>query len=682
MSRLPITNDLPRTIIRGFKDESGAPLVFEEDALPIHLPLIFGFSEWGPHDEPVLVGGDGFKAIFGSNSLDHSKPFATHTSEIVNVVGAAGNLFFYRRFLGEGAKRATARLCLEIANDNVQQYERNDDGTFMLDAEGQKQPIADTTLPGKRLRWVLVEASDFGQANPAVGTMVSSTGAESKRWPIMDIPGRFFGSRGKNLGFRLQAPTTRSTVSANVEDVADTGSFLYRFYAIKRVDEFSTSTTVNTRQGEQYVDFSFKRGAVSPSTARKYFVDAVLNEAYETSNPDEFDGYGPFDKIHVYHANVSAVLKELHTSENEVMPIEDEYLMNFITGVDVSGAPYYTITVDDVVNGGLQFTENSSHYLLGGEDGTMGNEALDSLTVSELESFTDGPIPYMDMAALPFSCFYDSGFGMEVKRALPAFYARPDMYFVAATQIAGRRLNTPTEDSSVAASLRALYRAVPESTHFGTGACRGVVMAHGGELIGSEFEGVLPFTIAFARKSAEYMGAATGFMDPNRRFSSAPGNVVSDYRKHNVKFRAESARSTDWKNGLVFAQSFGMRSIFWPAVQTIYDDKTSILSSFFNMAICCNLTRVGERAWRWFVGDDQRTREEFLRDVRQYVTDETAGRFDDRGQVEPRAFYTEIDELLGYSWNLEITWNGRNQPRVETLTIITKRLTAESAAEA
>jgi hypothetical protein len=144
----------------------------------------------------------------------------------------------------------------------------------------------------------------------------------------------------------------------------------------------------------------------------------------------------------------------------------------------------------------------------------------------------------------------------------------------------------------------------------------------------------------------------------------------------------ESARSTDWKNGLVFAQSFGMRSIFWPAVQTIYDDKTSILSSFFNMAICCNLTRVGERAWRWFVGDDQRTREEFLRDVRQYVTDETAGRFDDRGQVEPRAFYTEIDELLGYSWNLEITWNGRNQPRVETLTIITKRLTAESAAEA
>lgn len=681
MSKLPITNDLPRTIIRGFKDESGAPLVFEEDALPIHLPLIFGFAEWGPHDELVLCGGSGFNTMFGINTLDQSKPFATHTGEIINAMAPAGNLFFYRRFLGEGAKRASGRLSVEVVNEKITQYERNIDGTFLLDADGQLQETG-TPVDGKKLRWVLTEATAFGQANPAEGTLVSSEGAVSKRYPIMDIPGRFFGARGGNLGFRLQAPTSRSNVASNTEDAYDMGSFLFRFFSVKRADEFSTSTIQSTRQGEQYVDFSFKKGAMSPTTMRKYFIDDVLNASYETTDPELFDGYGSFDKIHVYHANMATVLEELKVAEEAFQDIEDKYLLNPLTGVNLEGISYYAIQVEDVSNNGLLFTENSSHFLLGGSDGTMGPDKLDELTEAELNAFEDGEIPYMDMAAFPFSCFYDSGFGMKVKRALPALYARPDMYFVAATQIAGKKLNTSSEDSSVAASLRALYRSVPESTHFGTGACRGVVLAHAGVLIGSSFEGVLPFTIAFARKCAEYMGAATGFMNPNARFSSAPGNVVADYRDHNVKFRKESARSEDWKNGLVFAQTFGMRSIFWPAIQTIYDDKTSILSSFFNMAICCNLTRVGERAWRWFVGDDQRTREEFLRDVRLYVTEETTGRFDDRGQVEPLAYYTEMDDTLGYAWHLDITWSGRNQPRVETLTIIAKRLTADTAAEA
>ncbi len=684
MSRLPITNDLPRTIIRGFNDQSGAPLAFEEDALPIHLPLVFGFGEWGPHDEPVLVGGQGFNAIFGQNTLDQSKPYASHTGVLIKeALAPSGNLFFYRRFLGKDAKRASARLYLEVVNDKLPVYERNPNGTLLLDGvTGLPKVKENETNDGKHLRWGIAPATDFGKGQTATGQLVSSTGGESKRYPIMDIPARFFGGRGKNIGFRLQAPTLDSNVAINGDDAYDVGSYLYRFYAVRRNDEFSNSSITPTRQGEQYVDFSFKRNTVSPATARKYFIDDVMLEAYESRNPEEFAGYGPFDTIKVYHENVDVVLKELLAAETAFQAIDDQHLINILTGVDMNNAPYHAIAVDDVSNDGLLFTENSSHFLLDGSDGDTSKDYLDELTLTELNTFEENEIPYMDMAAYPFSCFYDSGFGLAVKRALPALYARPDMYFVSATQIAGGRLNTPSEDSSVAASLRALYRSVPESVHFGTGACRAVVMAHGGTLIGSDFQGVLPFTIAFARKCAEYMGAATGIMDPDRRFSRAPGNVISDYRDHNVRFRQESARSEDWKNGLVFAQSFGTRSIFWPAQQTIFTDKTSVLSSFINMAIACNLTRVGERAWRWFVGDDFSTKDEFLRDVRNYVTEETQGRFDDRGTVTPNPYYSALDDQLGYSWHLDIVWSGNVQKRVETLSIITKRLSAETTAAA
>lgn len=687
MSRLSITNSLPRTIIRGFKDESGAPLVFEEDALPIHLPLVMGFAAWGPHDELTLVGGSGFKAIFDADSLDHAKPFATHQSEIVNAIVPSGNLFFYRRFLGAGAQIATLRLGVEVVADEIDQFERSANGQYRLDQAGVPIPTAQKE-DGFRLRWTLTavnsdeQGDTFGRAAQRTGTMVSSDGAESKYYPVMDLKARFYGSRGNNLGIRIQAPTLLSAVEINSDDVSDIGAYLYRFFAVKRADAQSTSTVISTRQGEQYVDFSFKEGAVSRQTGRKYFIDDILLEAYESSDPEAFDGYGPFSDVHVYHDNVQEILGQLHPVESAATSLEDQHLINFFTGVGVDGAPYYTIKVEGVSEDGLLFTENSSHFAQGGADGVMGPTKLDELMVAELNAFEDGPIPYMDMAAYPFSCFYDSGFGPEVKRALPALYARPDMYFVAATQVAGKRLNTPSEDSSMAASLRAHYRSVPESEHWGTSACRAIVIANGGELIGSSFKGYLPFTIAFARKCAEYMGSSTGYMNANRRFSSAPGNTITDYKKHNVVFRKEGARSEDWKNGLVFAQSFGLRSIFWPALQSIYDDQTSILNSFFNMAICCNLTRVGERAWRWFTGDDYRSRGEFLRDVREYVEQETLGRYDNRGEVTPNPHYTQLDDVLGYSWHLDITWSGQVARKVETLTIITKRLSSDAQVEA
>jgi hypothetical protein len=687
MSNISIASSLPRTIIRGFKDESGAPQILEEESLPIHLPLIPLLTSWGPHDDAILTGGNGFNAVFGSDSLDFSKPFATHQTAVANAVLAEGNLAFIRRLVSPDAKAAQVRLGLDIVETDVPQYERNPDGSYKRNSSGALIATGNT-VRGHRGRWaarsvdVIDGESTFGKATASDGDLVAADGSISTFYPFLDTEVRFVGSRGSNIGFRLAAPTLKSAIQANADLVQEAGAFIYRFYAVERADAQSSASVKSTRQGEQYVEFSLKEGVIDRSTELAYFADEVLLEAYEASNPEEFTGYGPFSKLHFYHDHVQTLVESVFVHEEAhgllTSSVTPEHTINLLTAHSVEGVPYYSFQLDGAMDGGLLFTESTNHFAKNGSDGELGNEVFDQLVREELVAFNDGPIPYSDSAMYPFSCFYDSGFSMETKKQMANLLQRPDVWVVASTQDANGRLNSNSEESSIASALRAYFRSVPESEYYATGTCRVVVMGNAGELIGSKYKGILPFTVAFARKSASYMGAANGYMSPNNSFDSAPGNIVRDFKNHNATFKPANARNQDWQNGLVFAQNFDRNSIFWPGLQTIYDDNTSILNSFFNMAICCNLTRVGERAWRNFTGNSKLTNEQFVRRVDDYITEQTNGRYDDRGLITPKSYYTAGDESRGYSWHTDITFASQGMKTVETLTIVAKRRDEET----
>lgn len=687
MSNISIASSLPRSIIRGFKDESGTPQVFEEESLPIHLPLIPLFTQWGPADDAILTGGKGFNAIFGSDSLDYTKPYAVHQTAIANAVLPSGNLAFIRRLVSPDAKTARLRIGLDLVAHDVPEYERNIDGSFRRDNAGALVPL-NTTVPGYRGRWstrLISEVNgvdDFGQASPSEGDLVAVGGDLSTFYPFLDVEVRFIGSRGNDLGFRLAAPTLKSPSPVNADLVQEAGAYIYRFYSVARQDNRSTASIKTTRQGEQFIDFSLKEGVIDRNTELAYFADDVLLEGYEASNPEEFSGYGSFAKLHFYKNEISIMNNLIYAKEASFGLIEaaitPEQTVNLLTGQSVSGIPYHSFILDGAADGGLMFTESTNHWCVGGSDGALGNAAFDQLVSEELSAFDSGPIPYSDSAMYPFSCFYDSGFSIGTKKKFNAILSRPDVWFVASTQDASLDLNTNSEESSIASALRAYFRSVPESEYFGTGACRVVVMGNAGELIGSGYKGILPFTVAFARKCAEYMGAAEGNMADASSFDSAPGNIVRDFKNHNAVFKPALARNQDWQNGLVFAQNFDRNSIFWPGLQTIYANNTSILNSFFNMVICCNLTRIGERAWRNFTGDSKLKNEQFVARVDAYIIEQTNGRYDNRGVITPKSYYTAGDEQRGYSWHTDITFAGQGMKTVETLTIIAKRRDEET----
>lgn len=705
MSSVSITSSLPRVVLRGIKDNSGRPQPLEEESLPIHLPLFPLFTEWGPEDNAILVGGNGFAATFGSKSFEERSPYFTHQTMHAKRVISNANLSFVRRLVPADASFARLRLALDVVETKVPVYQRNPDETYKYNSSGMLVETGDL-IDGIKARWVLIPIdgstvaggsgtgggsslnlngfaqadadTGFGQALPGDGFLVGDDGRPSTLYPIMDIEARFPGAKGNNIGIRIAAPTLRSTVAQDADLVEQMGAFIYRMWMIQRDDALSTPRIVSNLFGDQYTSFCFRENTVDRATEKEYFIDDVLLSSYESNNPEEFSGYGPLKRVLTYHDNVDDVLKLIYGYEKNhgtvtSMTDREHHAINLFGAQSATGVPYYSFQLLGPSGGGVLFTETSNHWCTSGADGTMTAGNYDTLVREELNSFGEGVVPYMDSAMYPFSCMYDSGFSIDTKKAFANVLKRRDCWVVVCTQDAARPLNTPAEESSMAVALRAHFRAFPESEYYGTGIVRVLLVGHAGQVIGSKIKSPIPFTLALADKSSKYMGAATGYMNSQYEFDTAPGNIVSDFVGHNATFKPELARNRDWNNGLIFAQNFDRKSIFWPGLQTIYDDNTSILSSYFNMVIACNLTRIGERAWRRFVGDSKRPNEVFIGLIDEYITEQSNGRYDGRVDVIPRSYYTAGDEARGYSWHTDITFRGQGIKTVETLTIISER---------
>lgn len=675
-------SSLPRVNILGIKDESVVAIPVQQESLPIYLPLIPFFSGWGPVDDALLTNG-AVSLLYGKEVIDETSAFFKHQNLILQASNETGNTALALRLQSPGSKQARVRLALEIYLDELPQYERNPDGSWKRDSTGALIDTGDT-LEGYTGRWLLLPIGevagedDFGRGNPIEGTSVSPVdGSNSTVYPMMDIPARFLGKRGDNVGFRLSYPTVKSEVPVNGDLVEREGTGMLRLSLLERRDAFTDPVVQPTIFAERFVQFCLKNGVIENDEA--LYIDDVMEEAYELKDPSQRTRFSPIGEIHTYVESFEFVQNQIFVNEEIFSTAEalqtPAQTINLLGGKNILEVPYYTYRVLGPSDGGLSMTENATHYLLDGSDGDISDAAYDAAVAGMLENFAlaSGDVPLHDSARYPCSAMIDSGFSLETSKLLANLYRRKDMWFIAATQSAGDSLNTPMEDSSIAAALRSHLRSVPESTHFGTGPCRSMLMGNGGKLIGSKYRKYVPFTVLWARRMAQYAGGAEGYMKDEFAFDSAPLNVIAGFHSHNVTTKMEEAANRDWDNGLVQAQSFSTRENFWPSMKSIYPIESSILSSFMNVVIACNLVRIGEQAWRNYVGNSKLTNGQFVTRINRFVNEATLGKFDGRVDVTPNAYYTELDKALGTHWHLDIVMAGQNSKNVEHLSIIAQR---------
>lgn len=683
MSSVSMASSLPRTEVLGFKDVSGRGQPLEIVNLPIFLPFCPLLTSWGPSDAANLVSGEGFSTIYGADNFYPGSPFLSHQAAMLQKVLQTGAMALVRRMKPADAKTATLRIWADIVADKIDQYERNVDGTFKR-TNGELVPTGEK-LDGFRVRFHVDEPGEdnLRQGSRTTGTLVNEEGQPSTMYPLIDVEARFFGSKGSNIGLRLISPTTLSSTPADAELSEEQGAYPYRLALIERVNKNSTGQVLMNLNGEPFVEFTLKTGVVDPKTNINYSYDKRILKAFENNDPEVFSGYGPLKSFHVYDAEVKAVAELLYSTEQDYGLIDGEvtpeHTINIFGATNINGVPYYSVKLEGPAAGGVLFGENSTHWLLGGADGTVTPAAYDQMVADELNVFGEGEIPYADRASYPMSAFIDSGFTLSTKRLMGNIMAvRPDVWVLASTQDVLEPLNTPEEDSSIGATLRNALALIPESEFYNTGACRAVVMKHAGTYLDSEYNGILPFTIDFAVKVATYMGSErmrTGFAPDNSFY-----RVVTRFVEHNAKFRHVKPRNTDWQAGISSAEPFDHRGqVFFPGIQTVYHDNTSVLNSFFPMAICCHLNRIGELAWRMFTGDSRMTAGEYAVNVDRFIEGQIKDKYDGRADITPRSYYTPADTQRGYSWHTDIEGLFDGMKTVEVLTVAAGRRTGTEA---
>lgn len=677
MTSVSMTSSLPRTEVLGFKDVSGQGQPLEIIDLPIFLPFSPLFTAWGPSTTANLVSGDGFNAIYGAETFHAGSPFLSHQAAMIQKVMQAGGMGLVRRLRPESASTSTLRIWVDVVEDDIPEYERNADGTYRRE-NGQLVETGDT-VSGYRIRFHADEPGEASlrTATPQQGTLVGLGGAPSTMYPLFDVAARFFGSRGDNYGLRLSAPTTNSRTPINAELVEEQGAYLYRVSVMQRVNKNSSGSPLNTLDGEPSLEISLKKGVVDPKTNINYGYDKRVLKAYEDNDPDVFAGYGPLETFHVYEDYLGTVLEMLHTTEKDYglinSEVTPEQTINLFGATDVNGVPYHSVIIEGPSQGGVLFGEATTHWLSGGSDGDIDAETYDQMVLEELTMFGEGEVPYADRASFPMSAFIDTGFSLDTKFAMANIMSvRPDAWVAASTQDVLEDLNTPEEDSSIGAMLRNTLAMVPESEFYNTGACRAIVLKHAGTYLDTEYTGILPFTVDFAAKLAAYMGSPR--MRSGYALDDGQTRVVSRFVDHNAQFRHIKPRNKDWQAGITAAEPFDHRGrVFIPGMQTIYHDNTSVLNSFFPMAICCHLNRLGELAWRMFTGDSRKSAQRYASDVDRFLDGQIKDRYDGRADITPRSYYTAADTRRGYSWHTDIEGLFDGMKTVESLTIIAGR---------
>jgi hypothetical protein len=109
-----------------------------------------------------------------------------------------------------------------------------------------------------------------------------------------------------------------------------------------------------------------------------------------------------------------------------------------------------------------------------------------------------------------------------------------------------------------------------------------------------------------------------------------------------------------------------VRRQFFPALQTVYENDTSVLNSFFTAVAISYLNKVQHAAWREFTGSMSLTDAQLEEQVNNFVSAAVKDKFDNKFVIVPNATVTEFDALRGYSWTLPIKIYSPNMKTVMT----------------
>lgn len=697
-----IYNAAPMTILRGTQDLSTRTVPQEAEVLPTHLPKVYIYAQKGP-TTPELVVGNSRTQMYGADSFDERSIWATHQTVLSNKINAEGNAQMIERILPTDiGPRANFTLWADVLETDVTVYQRNADGTFVLNEAGAKVPaVPAATVAGYQIKWVLTsetvkaDESKFGTKTQTPGDQTDGTN-QSVRYPILELWASSYGSVYNLSGIRLSAPNQNTLTPIDEAVLTVTKSYPFRVSAIRKAKPSSSPQVVLTEFGEAYFDFTLKPNTAHPQySSDLYLGDIFLNKYQNIDDPAFPKKYGDFGGIKVYQDNVDLILADVYDAEKLVADshtdfsatgTDEQYMINLFTCTNSDGSPYNAIELVDSVTDPVTLNESTSLYAAGATDGTMkeysmlgdGSEdpnSFHALVGERAAQYADENSYLQNTAMYPESIIYDTGFPEATKFDLIKFISiRRDTFVVLTPYVVGGDRLSAANENSMATLLMTRIQSYPESDYFGTAVMRGLILGRNGILKNTMYRKRLPLTIELAAMAARMMGAGNGRWKEEFLFDKAPNNQINMFRDINVTFTSTKVRNKDWDVGLNWVQSSTRQSYFIPALQTVYNNDTSVLNSFFFAMCCVEMQKVAERVWRLYSGAVSLEDPVLFDRVNRAVEERSVGRFASLFKIVPAAYKTEADQARGYSYTLPISIYGNVMSTVATVELKAYRL--------
>lgn len=683
---LDIENAAPMVYDEGTQDLSGRVIPTTSLISPQHLPKFYTFAEKGPVG-PFFVdfSQNTLTNLYGDDTFNPEKKYYTHQTLFLQVVASQGNNCVVHRLVAPDAKDVcNITGYLDILPFQVTLYEKNSDGSIKLDSgglpvpqeDGQGDPILAT---GYSVCWVFdYDSEDIGMYEQGTKTIrpgIQVDGAtQSQQYPIFQVAAADPGEFGKKLGLQMYPALQTDQYPFPTSYFEDSKQYPYYFRLVKLLDDVTGKTRVTLNgYGSQFSRFSTLAGGTDPNTGLSSDFEKIITSQYIDTQYTEPTGLG---QVKMYFNNVNTVLTMFYNAEKIISdPHRDSLInttdmnihaFNFVSFTSSNGSPYQSIKMVDPV-GSSRLTKNSTQYLKGGSDGTITPALLDQLVQEDMELYDDATSEYNDIVLHPESMIYDSGFAMATKRVLPKFISRRKDTFVVTSTYAWNSPNSTIADQySVGLALKSMFELYPESDTFGTSVMRGMIFGGSGIIKAHPYKNRVPVSYELAFKAARYMGASSGAWKNGYVFDRAPRSVFEKLQNVDVTWVPAVSRRALWAVGINFALNYKVKSQFFPALQTVYEDDTSVLNSFFVAVAISYINKIAHSAWREFSGVVTMSPAQLEEAVNTYMSEQTKDKFDGMFKIIPNAKVTEFDEQRGYSWTLVNKLGANNMRTVMT----------------
>lgn len=681
-----IVNAAPMVIDLGTKDLSTRVVPQSPLEIPQHLPKFYLFAEKGPMGPTYVdLSSVSLTQLYGVDTFDVNKKYYTHQTVFLQAVASAGNNCVVHRLAAPDAKDvANLAMYLDVLPTQVPLYVKNPDGSLALDSNGNPVVQLDSignpvNVAGFKVKWVIdktianIGSYQRGLLTVRAGTQVDGT-TQSQQYPIFEFAAKDPGEFGNKLAVKVYAALQTDLVPFPTNILNDGKMYPYYFQLSKLVDIITGKVNVVLNSfGAQTTKFILKNDGIDPASGAIIDLEKMVTDQYINLPPETQTGLGT---VYVYQNNLDNLLQQFYDSEKVISDSHRDsvinnsenniYAFNIISFVSSNGSPYQAVKMVDA-NDSIRPTKNTNLFLSGSTDGTITENLLDSLVLADMDNYNNNLHEYNDLVMHPESIIYDSGFTLNTKKSLCKFISRrKDTFVVFSTYAHDAASSTLSDQYSVGIALKTMAELYPESATFGTPVMRAMINAGSGVLINSLYTRRVPTSYEVAYKAARYMGAKNGAWKNGFCFDKAPLNIITQLKNIDVTWVPTSTRNTLWSVGLNFVLNYSIRRQFFPALQTVYDNDTSVLNSFFTAVAISYLNKVAHSAWREFTGSISLTNAQLEEQVNNFVSNVVKDKFDDKFVIVPNCTVTELDALRGFSWTLPIKIYSNNMKTVMT----------------